>query len=99
MRLERPLFGGVGGGDGVGDALGQLGGEAVAREVDEHGDPRSDRLGHLEDADELALLEPDDRRHEPGQGGRFELEDEIARQVLEHRARRPPGVRVDAARR
>ena len=66
VRLERPPVGAVGGGDGVGDALGQLGGEPVAGQVDEHGDPRPDRLGHLEHPHELALLEADDRRARGG---------------------------------
>ena len=68
----------------------------LAGQVDEHGDPRPDRLGHLEHPHHLALLEPDDGRHEPGDGRRLELEDELAGQVLEHRAHGPPGVRVHA---
>ena len=66
-RLERPLIGAVGLGDDVGDALGQLGREAAARQVDEHRDPRPDRLGHLEHADQLALLQADDVVDELGQ--------------------------------
>ena len=85
-------------GDGVGDAVRQLGGEPVAGQVHQHRDPPPDGLGDLERADELALLQSDDRGDESRQRRRLELEDEVARQVLEHVARRPPRVRVHARR-
>ena len=87
--LERAALGAVGVGDGVGDALGQLGGEPVARQVDQHGDPRTQRLGHLEHPHQLALLQPDDGRDELGERCRLQLEHELARQVLEHRCASP----------
>ena len=62
-------------------------------------DPAPDRLGHLERPHELALLQSDDRRDESRQRGRLELQDEVARQVLEHVARRSSGVGVQASRR
>ena len=93
--LVRPL-GPVSAGDGLGDSLWQLSREPVAREVDEHGGPGADRVGHLEHADELTLLQPDDVGDELSEPVWFELEDEIARQVLQHRAGGPAGMGVHA---
>ena len=97
VRLEHPPFRCIGGGHRVGDPLGQLGGEPRAREVDEHRRPRTDGFGDFEDADELTLLEADDRRDQSRQSRRLELEHEVARQVLQDGARGPPGVGVDSA--
>ena len=98
IGLERPAVRLVGVGDRVGDLVRQLRREPATRQVHEHRDPRPDGLGDLERPDQLALLEPDDRCDEPRQGRRLELEDEVARQVLEDGARRPPGVGVHPRR-
>ena len=84
----------VGVGDDVGEPLGELGGEAAAREVHEHRRPQAGRLGHLEHADDPALLQPDDLADELGDLGRRQLEHDVAGKALEHRAGRPARVAV-----
>ncbi len=81
-------------GDDVGEALRELGGEAVAREVHEHGRPQTGRFRDLEHADDAPFLQPDDLPDEVGDLGRREFEHDVAWKVLEHRSRRPAGVAV-----
>jgi hypothetical protein len=97
-RLERALLGFVRGGDGVGDPPGKLGGEPVARQVDEQGHPRSDGVRHFEHPHELALLQPDDVVDELAETRRLELEHQVPRQALQHGPGRPAGVGVHPGR-
>ena len=73
----------------------QRGGEPRLRHVGEHGGPRTDRFGDVEDSNEATLLQTADRGHELGQLVDAGLEDHVARQGLDHVAHRPAGVALD----
>ena len=95
-RLEIAVRAAVRRGHRLGDELGEPGREAGSREVHEHRRPGADRLGDVEDAHELALLQPDDVDDEVRQPIRIELEHEVARQRLERVSDRTPGVGLGA---
>ena len=77
-------------------SLGKPGREAGPREVHEHRRPGADRLGDVEDAHELTLLQPDDVDHEVRQPIRIQLEHEIAWQRFERVPDRASGVGLGA---
>ncbi len=58
--------------------------EARPGHVHEHGGPRSDRFGDVERPHDAPFLQPDDVDHELGERVGVELEDEVARERLDH---------------
>ena len=77
-----------------GDRVGDIGREPATGQVDEARDVAVAGLGHREDADALALLQPDDAEGEVVQLVGLDLEQLVTREGLEHGPQLPPGVRV-----
>ncbi len=69
--------------------------ESGPRHVREHGDPGPDRLGEVEDPDDVSLLQSGDRRDQFGQLPDAGFEDDVTRQGLDHVADGPARVALD----